>query len=169
MGVERANKETALLVWNSMVGNDRMSRYYGYLAVHHRRSNRIWRWIAALLSSGAVIAFFFSEDLDFLVPLAFVVAAGLNIWLAESKTTDSLAYCLDIHRQLSRLSVEWKNLWADVYQERDAVIRERWKDLEKQTSTVISEAPAKASLDEKLAIRSEEESYKYWEEVHAQA
>ena len=35
MGVERATKETVLLVWNSMVGNDRMSRYYGYLVVRH--------------------------------------------------------------------------------------------------------------------------------------
>ena len=165
--MERATKETARLVWDGMVGNDRMSRYYGYLVVRHKRSNRILRWLAAVLSSGSVVAFLFREDLGFLVSVAFIVAAGLNIWLAESKTTDSLAYCLDIHRQLSRLSVEWKDLWADVYQERDSVIRERWKDLAKQTATVISEAPSRASLIEKLATQSEEESYQYWSAVHA--
>jgi len=168
LGMDRASQETARLVWNDMVGNDRMRRYYGYLIARQKRSNRILRWIAAVLSSGAVVAFLFKEDLGFWVPVAFVAAAGLNIWLAETKTTDSIAYCLDIYRQLDRLSVEWSDLWADVYQERDSVVRERWKDLAERTSTAIAEAPSKVGLVEKLAARSQEESYKYWTEVHAQ-
>ena len=169
MEVKRTTKETALLVWNSRVGNDRMSRYYGSLVAHHKRWNRILRWIAAVLSSGSVVAFLFREDLGFFVSVLFIVAALLNIWLAESKTNDSIAYCLDIHRQLSRLSVEWENLWADVYQEQDSAIRERWNDLAERTSTVVEDAPAKTSHVRKLATRSEEESYKYWGAVHAQA
>ena len=167
--MEQATKETALLVWNDMVSNDRMRRYYDYMVARHKRSNRILRWIAAVLSSGAVVAFLFREDLGFLVSVAFVVAAGLNIWLAESKTTDSVAYCLDIYRQLDRLSVEWKDLWADVYQESDSVVRERWKDLASRTSTAIADAPSKVGYVEKLATRSQEESYEYWRAVHAQA
>lgn len=167
--MEHATKETALLVWNDMVSNDRMRRYFDYMVARHKRSNRILRWIAAVLSSGAVVAFLFREDLGFLVPVAFVVAAGLNIWLAESKTTDSVAYGLDIYRQLDRLSVEWKDLWADVYRESDSVVRERWKDLASRTSTAIAEAPSKVGYVEKLATRSQEESYEYWRAVHAQA
>lgn len=168
---QQATPETLKLVWEGMVGNDRMRRYYSYLIKHYQAWNRRLRWIAAILASGPLIAFLYKEkfdNLDTSVSIVFFAAAALNIWLAESRVPESIAHCLDIHRQLSRLDVEWRDLWASVYHDRDDVVRSKWKDLSNQTAAVVSEAPSKASYVKRLASLSEKESYEYWRAASAQ-
>ena len=169
MEKQQATPETLKLVWDEMVGNDRMRRYYSYLIKHYQARNRCVRWIAAILASGPLIAILYGWNLHTWVPLSFFAAAALNVWLAESRMPESIAHCLDIHRQLSRLDVEWRDLWASAYHDRDDVVRSKWKDLSNQTAAVVSEAPSKASHVKKLANLSEEESYKYWRSASAQA
>ena len=165
----QATPDTMKLVWDQMVGNDRMIRYYGYLVDRYKSRDMLFRWIAAILSSGPLVAFLLKGDreLEFWVPLAFLAAAALNIWIAHSRIQESIAYCVDIHRQLSRLSVEWKDLWASADYEDDAAIKSRWRDLSNQTAAVVAEAPSRASFVKKIASRSQDESYEYWKSAHA--
>jgi len=146
-----------------------MTRYYGHLVTRQKNINRRLRWTAAFVSSGSLVAFLLARELQPWVTVPLIVAAATNIWLAVSRHVDSITFSVDMYRQLSRIAIEWQDLWADVYVESDQAIRERWKDLSKRTSDIVADAPSKAEFVEKLAIQSEEECYKYWDQVYAKA
>ena len=155
------------LVWEGMVGTDRMVRYYGYVLQNFERRNMVLRLLAAMFSSGALIAFFASNEWQYLLPACSFVAAALNLWPAERNYVTAAAHSLDIQRQLHRLMVEWKELWADIDSQPESELQTRWRSLADRTARVTEEASSKVPLIESLARRSQEEAYTYWSQVHA--
>lgn len=159
--------QTVRLVWEGMVGTDRMHRYYGYVLQKLERRNMILRFLAALLSSIALVGFFVANEWQYLLPVCSFVAAAVNLWLAERNYVNAAAHSLDIQRQLHRLMVEWKQLWADIDSQPESDIQTRWKSLADRTARVTEEASSKVPLIQSLAKRSQEEAYTYWSQVHA--
>ena len=159
--------QTVRLVWEGMIGVDRMHRYFDYL-LQHLQTRETWlRFSAAILSSGALVGFFLSNDWRYMLPICSFLAAALNLWIAERNHVKAASHSLDMQRQLHRLMVEWKKLWADVDSCTDADIRARHDELAVRTARVTEEASSKVPLVKALAERSENETYKYWSEVHA--
>lgn len=159
--------QTLRLVWEGMVGTDRMHRYYGYVLQRLQRRNMILRFSAALLSFVALVSFFVANEWQYLLPVCSFVAAGVNLWFAERNYVNAAAHSLDIQRQLHRLMVEWKQLWADIDSRPESDIQTRWKGLADRTACVTEEASSKVPLIQSLARRSEEEAYTYWSQVPA--
>ena len=159
--------QTVRLVWEGMVGTDRMHRYYGYVLQSLERRNMILRFSAALLSFVALVSFFVANEWQYLLPVCSFVAAAVNLWLAERNYVNAAAHSLDIQRQLHRLMVEWKQLWADIDSQPESDIQTRWKGLADKTARVTEEASSKVPLIQSLARRSEEEAYAYWSQVPA--
>ena len=107
--MERVGRETIELVWNDMVGADRLHRYYGYLTQRLEKTAAWLLLMASLCSGGACIAFLsgLGHPWDKSVAVLTLVTAGLNIWLATRNYLRMAMCSADMHRQLSRLLPEW--------------------------------------------------------------
>ena len=161
--MEQASRETVELVWNELVGADRLHRYYGYLTLHLEKTSAWLLLMAVVCSGGAFFAIVsgLEHPWDKSVAVLTLAAAGLNVWLATKNYARMVAHSSDMHRQLSRLLLEWEELWADVYVSDDETVRSRWRELQRRTSAVTAQAASQVPLVESLAEKSQQEAYSY--------
>lgn len=161
--MKQASERTVELVWNDLVGTDRVHRYYGYLTQRLEKTTAWLMVIASFCSGGAFFAFLsgLKDPWDNAVAVLTLVTAGLNVWLATKNYSKMVSQSADMHRQLSRLLSEWEELWADVYSLDDTTIRQRWRELERRTSAVTEQAASQVPLVESLARKSQQEAYSY--------
>ena len=155
--------ETVELVWNDLLGADRLHRYYGYLA---ERLGKINAWLIVIASScsgGAFVVFLsdLNPPWNNSVGALILITAGLNVWLATKNYSRMMSHSADMHRQLARLLRDWEELWADVYTSDDASVRARWRDLRQKTLAVTEKAASQVPRIESLVKKSQEEAYSY--------
>ena len=161
--MEQSSETTVELVWNDLVGTDRLHRYYGYLTERLEKTSAWLMVIASFCSGGAFFAFLsgLKDPWHNSVAVLTLVTAGLNVWLATKNYSRMVSHSADIHRQLSRLLSDWEELWADVYVLDDETIRGRWRELQRRTSAVTEQAASQVPLVESLAAKSQQEAYSY--------
>ena len=161
--MERASDQTVELVWNDLLGADRLHRYYGYLTQRLERINSMAMVTASFCSGGAFFVFLsgMGPPWSNLIGFLMLVTVALNVWLAARNRSRMVAYSADMQRQLARLLGEWEELWADVYVRDDGTVRERWRELQRRTTAVTERASSRVPLVKSLAIKSEREAYSY--------
>ena len=161
--MEQVRRETVELVWNGLLGADRLHRYYGYLTERLKKINA-WLIVIASFSSGGAFVVFLSDlspPWNNSVGALILITAGLNVWLATKNYSGMVSHSLDMHRQLARLLREWEELWADVYTSDNASVRARWRDLQQKTLAVTEKAASQVPRIESLVKKSQEEAYSY--------
>lgn len=160
--------ETVRLIWEGVIGVDRMSRYYGYLAHRLGRLGDLLAIGTVGCSAGTVMAV--SSRLPewmALVPLAAAAIAGIA--LVVGRYQEKAARSVDLYRQLERLSIEWERLWNGVWDGDDADLREEWERLSGKQAAILERAPVELPLSKSLALRSEREADQYWTQRYAPA
>ena len=165
-----ASDATVRLVWEGLLGTDRVHRYYGYLS-HHLEQKHSRLTLLAALSSFAAFAGFLVKlpaPWDTRGPaILLLITAVLNAWVWTQKYPRGISDSIDLHRQLSRLLVEWEDLWADVYRADESQIRARWIDLKQRTNRVTEDAASRVPLIQSLADKSQNEAYSYRDPSYA--
>ena len=167
-----ASDATVRLVWDGLLGADRVHRYYGYLSQHLEQKLSRLTLVATLSASAAFAAFLVKlpDPWDTRGPaILLLVTAILNVWVWTQEYPRAISDCMDMHRQLSRLLVEWEELWADVYGADDSQIRTRWKDLKQRTDRVTEDAASRVPLIQSLVDKSQNEAYSYRDPSYASA
>ncbi len=160
--------DTVRLIWEGVIGADRMCRYYGYLAARLTRLGDLVAIGTVGFSGGAVLAVR-NQLPDWLSLVAFAAASVAGVALVIGRFQDKAACSVDLYRQLARLSTEWEDLWSGVYERDDAELRDAWRRLSRQQSTVLERAPAEVPLWEGLALRCQHEADEYWTQRYASA
>ena len=161
--MDRASDQTVELVWNDLLGADRLHRYYGYLTQRLERINSMAMVIASFCAAGAFFVFLsgLGPPWSNLIGFLTLITAALNVWLATRNYSRMVVRSADMQRQLARLLGEWEELWADVYVRDDGTIRERWRQLQRRTTAVTEQASSQVPLVVSLALKSEKEAYSY--------
>jgi len=159
------NTEIRTSVWEGMVETDRLHRYYGRLAGKLARKDR-WMTVAALvLAILTAILANSGHGWTFIVALATAVAASLPLIYRLGDRITEAAYC---GRQLSDLSVRWRELWNHVDSLPKDVVAAQWRELAAAVNEVTA-LKERVPEDKKLLGATEEESYAYWRTKTAQS
>lgn len=88
--------------------------------------------------------------------------------LVIGRYLDKAARSADIRRRLGEVTLEWEELWSEVYTRDDAELRAQWAALVHRQGAIIERAPVELPLSRPLARRSEREADRYWTERHAE-
>ena len=163
-----ATDETVRLIWEGVIGADRMCRYYGYLGNRLRRVGDMVTIGTVGCSAGTVLAAL-NRLPEWMSLLALAIATVAAIALVVGRYQEKAARSVDVYRQLERLSIEWESLWNGVSEREDAELRERWSSLSERQAGVLERVPVELPLSKGLARRSEREADRYWTERHAPA
>lgn len=152
------NTEIRTSVWEGMVEADRLHRYYGKLAGKLGRRDHcmtVATCLLALLTAGLASR---GNEWTLTVAIVTAVAGALPLIYRLGDRITEAAYC---GRQLSDLSVRWRELWNQVDSLPEDEVAERWRKL----AVAVNEVTAlkeRVPADEKLLGATEEESYAYW-------
>ena len=149
----KATDGTVRLIWEGVVESDRMCRYYGYLAVRLNRLGSLLLFAAVAASSSAVLSHL-SHCPEWLAVAASTAAASAGVCLAIQKYPEKVARSAGIRRALSRQSLKWQHLWADVCDRDNAELKAAWRDLTRRQAAVVEHVPLELPLSQSLARRS---------------
>lgn len=160
--------ETVRLIWEGVIGVDRICRYYGYLAQRLGRPGDLLAVGTVGCSAWTVMAVSnrLPEWMALLAPAAATIA---GIALVVGRYQNKGARSVDLYCQLERLSIEWECLWNGVWDGDDADLREEWERLSGRQAAILERAPVELPLSKSLALRSEREADLYWTQRYAPA
>lgn len=160
--------ETVRLIWEGVIGADRMCRYYGYLTVRLIRRGELLS--IGTVGFSAVAALAVLAGLPEWVSLAAIAAATVAVLVAAvGRYPQKAARSGEVHRALGPLAAEWEALWSGVYGRDEADLRSAWIDLARRQGAVLERVPVELPVWNRLALRSERESDEYWTQRHASA
>lgn len=144
-----------------------MCRYYGYLAQRLNRLSEVLAVGTVGAASGAVLTLL-SHFPGWVTAAAAATAAVGSLILVVGRYQDKAARSADIRRRLGEVTLEWEELWSEVYTRDDAELRAQWAALVRRQGAIIERAPVELPLSRPLARRSEREADRYWTERHAE-
>ncbi len=160
--------DTVRLIWEGTIGADRMCRYYGYLSTRLTRLGEMVAIGTVSFSGGAVLAVL-NHLPGWISLVALAVGAVAGVAMVVGRFQEKAARSADLYRQISRLSRDWRDLWAGVYERDEAELREAWRRLSQRQEAILERAPAEVPLWAGLALRSQREADEYWTQRHASA
>ena len=140
-------------IWNGMVGAERLSRYYGYLATRFRRRHRILSVTVALCSFVAAVLLLVNVS-DWFSAGLFLVVAGGTVWGSYADYSKKSAIAENMSKQFGGLAVSWRQLWFKWYL---SDVADRAEELERAGSQITE---SEIDIDESLNIRCDDEAYK---------
>lgn len=160
--------ETVRLIWEGVIGADRMCRYYGYLTVRLSRLGELLAVGTVSFSLAAVLTVL--NGLPEWVSLAAIaVAAITGVVMAVGRYPQKAARSGEVYRALGPLATEWEALWSTVYDRDDADLHSAWSDLSRRQRAVLERVPVELPVWNGLALRSECEADEYWTKRYASA
>ncbi len=162
----KATDDTVRLIWEVVVESDRTCRYYGYLAVRLNRLGNLLLFAAVAASSNAVLSLL-SNCPEWLTVAAGTAAASAGVCFAIQNYPEKAARIDGIRRALSRQSLKWQHLWADVHDSDNAELKAAWRDLTRRQAAVVEHVPLELPLSQSLARLSRREADRYWTGRHA--
>ena len=151
-------------IWDGMVTNDGLARYYGKLAGSLSRREK---WAAvATTAFGVVSAYSVANAWVFpsiLFSTATVVASVVPLVFRYGGAISSAAYC---QTRLSSLGTEWKGLWLEVDDLDPVEARRRWRRLQIRQNEITAFQSAKP-IATRLSRSTQQETDDYWEKEKA--
>lgn len=160
--------DTVRLIWEGVIGADRMCRYYGYLSARLTRLGELVSIGTVSFSAGAVLAAL-NQLPDWVSLAALAVSAVAGVAMIIGRFHEKAARSVDLYRQIARLSTDWEDLWSGVYEREEEELRAAWRRLSQQQRMVLERAPTDVPLWAGLALRSQREADEYWTQRHASA
>ena len=155
--------DTVRLIWEGMVGANRLSRYYGYLAHRLKRLGEFLQVAAVVLGVLALSSIFYR--LPGWIPFSAANFAVLAFALSTIRGYSAKANRSgEIFRQLERLQSEWELLWNNIWSKNDSELLPAWKQLCERQEAIVERAPVELPLSGSLALRSQNEAHEYWSE-----
>ncbi len=165
MAMPKPSDDTIRLVWEGVIDADRMCRYYGYLAGRMKLLGDVAQAAPAGFSLLALVALALQAEWAALSALALSAAVATCGAIGRFHQKASLSG--DLYGRLSRLSLEWQDVWAGAPGRDEAELREAWRELSQRTLAATERAPLEVPLWEDLAERSQREARQYWTEREA--
>ena len=160
--------ETVRLIWEGVIGADRMCRYYGYLTDRLSRLGKLLTIGTVSFSLGAVLTVV-NRLPEWVSLVAIAVAAVAGVVMAVRRYPEQAARSGEVWRALGPLATEWEELWSGVYEKDDAELRSEWGQLSRRQRAVLERVPGELPVWDSLARRSEREADEYWTRRYASA
>lgn len=144
-------------VWIGLLDAERLSRYYGRLAVRLQRWHFGLTVFIALCSTGAAATLIAS--LPGLIPtlLSLTVAAGA-IWSSYANYSKKAAVASVIRSQCDDLIIDWKQLWSDLNTDRQDIPKQV-EALQRKLNEITKPALEHGLTDNALNERCTQEAY----------
>ena len=120
-----ATDETVRLIWEGVIGADRMCRYYGYLTNRLSRLGELLTIGTVSFSLGAVLTIL-NRLPEWVALVAIAVAVAAGVVMAVGRYPQKAARSGEVYRALGALATEWEELWSGVYERDDADLRTAW-------------------------------------------
>ena len=117
--------DTVRLIWEGVIGADRMCRYYGYLTDRLSRLGELLTIGTVSFSAGAVLTIL-NRLPEWVSLVAIVIAAVAGVAMAVGRYPHKAARSGEVYRAQGRLATEWEELWSGVYEREDADLRTTW-------------------------------------------
>ena len=160
--------DTVRMIWEGVLGADRMCRYYGYLAARLSRLGDLLTIGTVSFSAGAVLTVL--KQLPEWVSLTAIAAAAVaGAVMAVGRYPQRAARSGEVYRALGPLATEWEELWASVHERDDAELRMACSQLSRKQRAVLDRVPGELPVLKGLALRSERETDEYWTSRYASA
>ena len=153
--------DTVRLIWEGMVGANRLSRYYGYLAHRLKRLGEFLQVAAVVLGVLTLSSIFYRLPgwIAFIAANFAALAFALSMIRGYSSKADRSA---KMFQQLERLQTEWELLWNNVWSKNDDELLAAWSKLCERQEAIIERAPVELPLSTSLARKSQNEAHEYW-------
>ena len=156
-----ATDETVRLIWEGVIGADRMCRYYGYLTNRLSRLGELLTIGTVSFSLGAVLTIL-NRLPEWVALVAIAVAAVAGVVMAVGRYPQKAARSGEVYRALGALATEWEELWSGVYERDNADLRTAWGRLSRQQRAVLERVPGELPVWNRLAMRCEREADEFW-------
>ena len=142
--------DTVRLIWEGVIGADRMCRYYGYLTDRLSRLGELLTIGTVSFSLGAVLTIL-NRLPEWVSLVAISVAAVAGVVMAVGRYPQKAARSSEVYRALGHLATEWDELWWGVYEKDDTELRTEWGRLSRRQRAVLDRVPGELPVWDRLA------------------
>lgn len=160
--------DSVRMIWEGVLGADRMCRYYGYLADRLSRLGGLLAIGTVSFSAGAVLTVL-NQLPDWVSLVSIAAAAVAGVVMAVGRYPQKAARSGEVYRALGPLATEWEELWSSVYERDETELRTACGRLSRQQRAVLERVPGELPVWKGLARRSEREADEYWTSRYASA
>lgn len=160
--------DTVRMIWEGVLGADRLCRYYRYLADRLSRLGDLLAIGTVSLSAGAVLTVL-NQLPEWVSLVAIAAAAVAGVVMAVGRYPQKAARSGEVYRALGPLATEWEELWLSVYDRDETELRTACGRLSRQQRAVLERVPGELPVWKGLARRSEREADEYWTSRYASA
>lgn len=144
-------------VWLGLLDTERLSRYYGRLALRYQRWNLLLTAVILLCSTGAAATFMTQLPAWVQAVLSLVVAAvAIGSYLLGYSKKAAVASV--IRSQCTHLAADWRGLWADLNTDRQD-IPTRTAYLQRKLNEITDHALDHGLADDALNEQCAQEAY----------
>ena len=144
-------------VWLGLLDAERLSRYYGRLALRFQRWNLFLTLVILLCSTGAA-ATLITELPTWVQAVLSLVVAAVAIWSYLLGYSKKAAVASVIRSQCSHLASDWRGLWADLNTDRqDIPVRIAY--LQRKLNEITDHALDHGLADDALNEQCAKEAY----------
>jgi hypothetical protein len=108
-------------VWEGWIGAEVRSYYFAEMCGRYHQVQRLITWAILAASSGAAAAIL-SGLPNWMRLFLALATAGLSLWSVVANNNETATDCSDVHFRWSKLAIDYKALWGDMYSQ-DAATR----------------------------------------------
>ena len=140
------------LIWEGVIGADRMCRYYSYLTDRLSRLGELLTIGTVSFSAAAVLTLLTGLP-EWAALVAIAIAAAAGVVMAVGRYPQKAARSGEVYRALGALATEWEDMCSGVYERDDANLRIAWGRLSRQQRGVLQPVPGELPVWSGLALR----------------